>query len=458
MSLIKGARETTTLPLQSPRTRWAIRIRPRLTVFICWVGWTFVGAGLAEKYLHVPLAVLWLGLYAPIGLLAILSTRAYVRRPAGGGPLLLVAIVFAVYLCGTAFAHTTSPFGLALRLRDYLKYVVVFFPLAWLCRRLKTAERLLKIGLGVMLIQTPLVVFQYVWESGMVPDDRNGGTFGQFGTGQLMILVACTVCCATALAWQNPDRRVRWLAVIGWMTPVFILGGAFAGILFVGIGLLAGAIRVGVKHWSHRALVWTAVLCVAAIWAGSAQHWIYRNTGQFGEHLEWGVAAATSEVADSFGNPGRLFELKQIWREATAGGWWLTGRGAGVAAESLDVRIADRGPASKGKLALITSVNLTLFELGVAGLILYLLLIGALVVEVRRFRKYYRGGLLNALYASFWGVLAIHIAAGFYLAGWNNTWSSFAPWWLGAILVGCGGHAARHNAGSVQQATEVPCV
>jgi len=429
----------------TPTKRSSGLISPRRSILLAWMLWTFIGAGMGEKYLNLPLPILWVGLYGPIVLLFmiwILDSFVEPNVRIGRFPLLALAL-FAIYVCLSAFLSGISLFGLAIRMRDYFKYIALFFPMAALFAKETTARHFFRLAIWLLVIQTPLVVYQFVFESGMSPDDTNGGTLGVWGTGQLMMLVAYTTCVAVSL-WMRGYHRWRCVALLAWLAPIMPLAGAYVGVFFIPFAALAGAIGVGLWRWLSRMVVLallTAMLIGGFVTAGGV-NWILNRTGDFGRGLSFGLYAVTAEVADSLGSPGRLYELSQVWQHARRSGQLWFGKGAGSAVGSLNSRIASRQAGGSATI-LGSSISNALYELGLVGVGLYLLIIAAMGYEVYRRRRTFQGPFWRALYGAYFGCLAVHVGSAFYQTMWGNTWASFAIWFLGALLLGHGGSISR---------------
>jgi hypothetical protein len=423
-------------PTISPEvSQWTVA--PRRLIFLAWMAWAFIGAGVGEKYLNLPLPVLWVGLYGPVVFLFAIWIRDDIVRPNVRLRKLtwLAIMLFAIYLCSGALLNETSLFGFAISARDYFKYIILFFPMASLFADEGTARRFFRLAVWLLVVQTPLVIYQFIVESGMAPDDTNGGTLGLHGSGQLMMLVAYAICVAISL-WRFGYRRWYCVAASAWLVPIVPLAGAFAGVFFVPFAAVAGAIGMGLQRWLWRLVAYglLAGLSIGGFVFAGGVDWVSRSTNYWGEGLRSGLSRVTAEVADSLGSPGRLYELNQIWQDAHASGRLWLGHGIGNDVGDFIDRLANRQNAQP--LLFNLSISRALYEIGLVGISLYLFILAAMGHEVYCRRRAFQGAFWRGLYGAYFGCLALHVAGAFYQQNWLNTWASLPIWFLSALLIG----------------------
>lgn len=426
---------------QSNTTIRHLSFFPPRVLFVGWLLWTFLAVGTLGRYFGVPREIIWIGLYGPILLLFfwwLLEVANAPRIPLS--PFLLLAIIlFGLYAIFSALIFLPPPSSVILALRDYFKYILLFFPMLWLYARADTTRRDLKLLLWILILQLPLVVMQFFGESKAAPSDSNSGTFGWFGTGELILVLSMAVCLLFSLARQGLFKW-RAFALTGWFAPIIPLAGAFAGFIFMPLAALLGGVSLGLRNSAARLLTAVVIVLVGLtmFWLVDGYPYIIANTGSFGDLLNWNVRALDLEKVDTAGNPGRLRYYQNILQAIDSPVTAALGQGIGTDTVELDERLAVPGDENAARALNRTSVGSTFVELGWVGTFLYLGILGALWYEVYRYRHLFRDRFWLGLYGAFTGILVIHILGAAYQYTWGSTWSSLIIWLIAAMLIGHG--------------------
>ena len=404
-----------------------------------WLVWTFVLAGPADAAGAVPLPVLWAGLYGPVLPLFVFWLLWAVQSERGAGVGYSTAGVILGYVCllliNAVVSNAALP-AVGLALRDALRNLVLLFPLIAWNSGWGRPRALLEYAAYWVALQPAVVFGQFVLVSSWRPADTNGGTLGAAGTGELMAIVVCAIAVLAAL-WHVGYRR-RFVTLFAlWLTPIIPLAGAFAGFLLLPFGVILGVAGIGLRHWLARLTVVSAMCVGLLVWVltSGAFARAIDKTGSYGAALLWSIEALSSPAVDSVGSPGRLYALNELWQSLRSDGRLLIGRGLGSTSMPFSERVSFRAEA-RSPVVFATSLTRTLAETGVIGVVSYLALVLTLWLEVRRRRRWLTEPLWRGLYSGYTVCVVLHVVLGAYQTSWGNTWSSFVPFLLTAILLG----------------------
>jgi len=405
-------------------------------IFFFWLLWTFIFAGPADRYFGMSLMVIWIGLYVPIVLLFIfwffhrllLSNRQMSRYP------IICITLFIVYICISAIASETKLYPFLIGIRDYFKYILLLFPMSLLFKDNKTVKNVLSLSLVIIVIQLLMIFYQFIYESHMLPNDRNCGTLGFSGTGEMMLLLTYIFCTVVSLRFRGYLTRGRLVVIVSCFSLMIYMGGAYAVFLFFPFAALTMAVVFVERKWKIRRFLYVSsiVIFIVCFFNYGGMDWLRSSSNSTVQGVTYGVEVAVGLKGDLTKTAGRLYQLKQVSRSSNQS---IFGHGFASNVGSFHDRILYRYSNPFFNFY-STSVISAIYEIGIIGICLYLLIVFSLGYEVYRHRKLFQARFWRGLFYSYYGCITIYIIGGFYQKEWTNTWSGFIFWFYTAIMIG----------------------
>lgn len=345
-------------------------------------------------------------------------------------PLFVPILLYFGWTLITAVINGVGLTVYLISVKDYVKYVLLYFAIVNLGLDEDQIWYLLKAFLVILLLQIPTIIFQFLFI--LSHPDRNCGTFGHSGTGQLMIWIVIAIMGLIGYTSSGMGRRGWIFTAIGLFFVVPFLGSARAILYFLPLTFIFVALHHRLKQML-KYVVLLGVLFVLAI--GFSIRAIGIGADEFktllfaGSHLQ-GLAA--EDITEGKGYiPGRFFDLIQTVQVISSSPKLaLAGRGFG------SIKLANRtamGVSGMQAVGTQSQLGNALIETGVVGLFLYLMIVLRVYRSIRlmiRSRDDPRSVAFGylALATVFTSVLGIT-----YHGVWYTVYSSL-PFWLVAAF------------------------
>ncbi|MFC1542944.1 hypothetical protein ACFL4K_00205 [Candidatus Neomarinimicrobiota bacterium] len=340
-------------------------------------------------------------------------------------PLFFPILLYFIWTLVTAIVNGVSLTVYLISVKDYIKYVLLFLAIVNLRLEEEQVWYLVKALFIILLFQIPVTIIQFLF----IPShpDHNCGTFGFWGTGQLMIWVVIAIIGLIGYINIQGNRRHLIYTAIGLFFIVPFLGSARAILYFLPLSFLF----VALHYRQGRMLKYAVVLGSAFVVTIGITLWILGLGADDFRDLLWAGTQVSRLGAESIAGgsliPGRFFDLIETLRVVSSSlKLALVGHGFG------SNKLADLAMLGIGGMqALGTQSQLatTLIETGFVGLILYLMIV---LRAYRSIRSLVRR--VHTPYATLFGFVAFttvftYLLAISYHGIWYSTYSSL-PFWI----------------------------
>ena len=359
--------------------------------------------------------------------------------------VILFLCLLAVILIGIASNATTAG-SLIIGIRNYLKFLPFFFLPAVFAFSEKQLGSQLKLLLAFILLQGPLALYQKFIQFGVTSTgDYISGTLTS--GGQLPILLAGAIAVLTAFYLRQRITTARYVTFLSLMAVPIMLSESKASIGYIPLAFIVPIFtnyRAGGNRKNGKQVLGVLTLLVIV---GLAFVATYDYFAQFGrESRRDGIIEFfTSGTAENYLNRGAidsrrinktgyvdlvLLPLVELSDEPFKLFFGLgIGSVSGSALESLDNDKADTGDYSA---RVASSVSMFLWEIGVFGLLIYLIFFYMLYRDATKLSK--GEGIFNRLALGWSGVIVMATLALFFRDIFRDGAIAYTFWFYSGMV------------------------
>ena len=347
-------------------------------------------------------------------------------------PLFLPILSFFIWAALSGFLNSISWFTIGVALKDFFRYVLLFYALINLNLQEKELRSLITLFIMLIFLQIPITIFQYQLYG---QHDWVSGTLGRHGTGDMLILVTGIISILIGF-FLYYKIHLMYLLGIPCLLISLILGSARAALLYIPLTIIF-IIR---KSLHGKLLAKTfAMLLILGIFIGLTLMIPFLRE-PFNSLIKDSIRGLKTQVnAAVIGPevPGRLrsprMAMEWINREPLSA---VIGYGFGSTKESYFEEYTGR--FFKTYSPRTNQLSSTLIEMGYPGLIFYFWLIFiAFAINLRFFRNV-KDNYWKAVSFGVDGIIFMHLVGILYGNIWHESYSSFPFWFFLAIIYSLG--------------------
>lgn len=346
--------------------------------------------------------------------------------------LFLPTTLFFTLAVFSGFFNSIPWFTMGIAFKDFFRYIILFFALINLDIDETELKSLISFFIIIIFIQIPVTIFQYRLYG---LHDWVSGTLGRHGTGEMLVLVSCTISMLIGFYIYFKSYFMYLIAIPFLLIPP-ILGYVRAALLYIPVTvvfILTKNLHLKVIPNTLRAVLLLVILVSLIISIPFFREPI--NTMISGSIF--GLQKQVNAVVLQGGIPGRLrapkVALEWVNRERLAP---FIGYGFGSTKESYFEKYT--GKFFKTFSPRTNQLSSILIEMGFPGLIFYLWIIIMAFVMNHKFFINVEDNYWKAISIGLDGIIFMHLIGILYHNIWRTSYSCFPFWFFTAVIYSIG--------------------
>lgn len=347
--------------------------------------------------------------------------------------LFLPIVLFFLWAILSGFLNGISWFTIGVALKDFFRYVLLFYAIVNLNIEGKILKRLITIFIIIIFLQVPIIIFQYHLYGQC---DYVSGTLGRGGTGEMLILMTGMISLLIGF-FLIYKSNIMYLLGISYLLISHILGTARAALFLIPLTIIF-IIRKSLHGRKLGKILTMSLILAGFVYFVISIPSLKEPVNSLISGTVKGLNSQVNAVVMGSGRtPGRLraprIAFEWINKRYLAP---IFGYGFGSTKESYFEGYTGRFFQTYSPRT--NQLSLTLIEMGYPGLIFYLWLIFIVFRMNLIFFRNIKDNYWKAISFGVDGIIFLHFVGCIYHDIWRTSYSCFPFWFFSAIIYSVG--------------------